>query len=587
MRFSFTAIVAFTTFAFTRGEEATVSSDGSAVYAVGRKQLWDLRFSDAYTNIATTIFYPADRSAFDPKEFQKINVLTLGLLPEIIRFQGNIWNSTKIIETYADDLTIDSFSYLDAPLARSGAFPLVHFFHADHSSHKVSISFLEHLASRGFIVVASDSPCSTPISVLKTLTDVVEEKGYDTAFCPNPLDVADYLRELITSSEKRVKVRKHVSPAHLTFLQGLNKVTMPGRYALIGHGRGALYTVYAGSRNGDVAVNIPLMSDPVFQNHFYCPQSYYDSKATCYHNDYVGSTPQKMEVPPWNFSSYFQVLAGKDSGYNSFLSLHSIKDVVSVEVMKGSAWINEASHSTALSELCTLALQNQALGTFISVLDPEFKRVVDECENTKASLPLQRMRIKEIVSAVLLRVFGDSPCAMRELIKNTNQNENYGAYFEDILDSDVATIECGSFGENPVVHDALVAAESKTESNGALLAFGAIFLCISAGIGGRESWKALKHHRAEALASQENNEDGAFADARDGRDTRTISAWTGAATKGSSSGEEDNPDEYQDSLGDLEMTALHAKLKKKFDSQAGHYKTNSRGGKASKHVSLI
>ena len=442
-------------------------------------------YDDGETSLPTTVLYPADRGnpSFPPAEFDVVNFLNMDILPETVMFHGRTWNVTRIISQYATDLTLPIRSYRDAPI-KSGLYPIVQFMHDDHHTHKLSLPILEHIAARGFIVIASDSPCNTPVTILKKLTaDKVDANDLSDVFCPNLLDISDYVRNLAISSADRLRLRKYVSPRALTFFRKLENVVVSSPYALIGHGRGGLYAVYAGDRGGDIAVTIPLMTDPVFEHHFYCPASIHHSDEHCYHTDFTSSTPQIIMTPPWNFTSYFAILADKDTSYNSYISLNSIDKVIRAKMYKGNMWINGAGASNVVSDLCMLALQNKALGTFMSALDPFFSKSVSECEMARAMLAGQREKLKEGITAALVHSFSGSACSEIELLKKTNRDTNFGAYFVNKFSQkdkpNFLNADCGDFGADPEKHDVALPFRASNDTSTTVLGLGVAFVTLS------------------------------------------------------------------------------------------------------------
>ena len=118
--------------------EFSISEDGSARYAVGRAQLWDLTYNDGITPVPTTCYIL--QIGHFPVSFKRINVLDMNLLPELVRFQGLV-ECDGDPQSVRRDLTIESFSYEDAPIGQESIYR--QFLH-DVDTHKL-IPFLSTL----------------------------------------------------------------------------------------------------------------------------------------------------------------------------------------------------------------------------------------------------------------------------------------------------------------------------------------------------------------------------------------------------------------------------------------------------------
>ena len=220
-----------------------------------------------------------------------------------------------------------------------------------------------------------------------------------------------------------------------------------------------------------------------------------------------------------------------------------------------------------MTDLCNLALQNKALGTFMAALDGEFRRKVDECEMARSMLSGQRKRLKGAVTAALVRAYSGSTCSEIELLRKTNPDTNYGAYYDDNFsekeNKDFLENKCGDFAEGPDLHDIAISGRGTkgeaTATSVGFLVVGVAFVAASAGllaVEGRKSYSgyALKYARQKEDDNpigvgefDGGNDDGTLKDHRVAEpptrceETRTISAFTGNFRDGAMSTTSRNP----------------------------------------------
>lgn len=137
------------------------------VYAIGTMEL---TIEDEDRPLDVTLWYPADAT---PGEEPIASYPLSGLL----RVPGE--------------------AYRDASLAADGApFPLILFSHGSESSRVLSLFLTEHLASRGFIVMAADHPGNNVDARLNRATD------FPVAYALRPFDVLrqlDYAAEVLNA----------------------------------------------------------------------------------------------------------------------------------------------------------------------------------------------------------------------------------------------------------------------------------------------------------------------------------------------------------------------------------------------------
>ncbi len=187
---------------------AEISRNGQPTFHVGRHEILDPPGAVG----RTTVFFPSD-----PIEWR---------LPDPIELAGGL-------------VSTPSRSFLDAPLYLPPAgkfYPVVSFLPANGTSHLLSYPLLEHIAARGFVVLASDA-----------------DGGNSSTSCPpdfGGLAASDFARALLAAG---------TMPAE-GFSSALSEATgAVQHYALIGHGSGGIASIGAGSRDGEVRLNGAVM----------------------------------------------------------------------------------------------------------------------------------------------------------------------------------------------------------------------------------------------------------------------------------------------------------------------------------------
>ncbi len=362
---------------------AAVVLGGAAKHQVGRRHA-ELAYEPTGAKSYTSVFYPAVPAAgAKPEEFD----------------MKQLFPPVPFPDYEAADLGLPTQSFLDAPISpppTGKKFPVVHFVHNPSYSHLLSLPILEHIAARGFIVVASDNPCN----YMKPFVEGSLPVGFGgsaPAGCPGAptnVEMLDFVRGVFFSA----------SPPK-PFTAELKGAALEVHFGVIAHnvdGIGA-EALAIGNRGGEVHFSAQIMG--------YNPQS-----ATA-------------------LSNYVQLLHPDAAQSSQAQATGAEAQITLTSGLKWTATLEGSTKNTPVTEFCHTVWKNPK--TFTPLLNqlsgiapglvPWVEALTQPCNpitgEGKGQLQATMTKISTALTASLVRTFGGTSgtCAQEAIVAMNNE----------------------------------------------------------------------------------------------------------------------------------------------------------------------
>ena len=394
---------------------ADIALSGAPLYRVGRREFPNLDFKGVACR--TTVYYPAERptgfvvdgSLDAPSSSSSTGTVDLSVLfPPLIK---------NILGVENTDLTMPALSSLDAPLrppVSGKRYPVVSFLHSTNGSHQFSSPMLEHIAARGFVILASDEPCNSFESGMRRNFDVAAALP---SWCPTGLEIADFVRNQLYAGQ--LTVPSVSSEGATTIANAVQR----DHYALVGWGVDVnIFSVRADDRVRAVQLTAELMSDTILYTEklasIYSQRNKHWNKT-----DNIMTNPFLQYVMGWGpvfrFANYVQVLPPVKLMYSTAAAAH--KTAVNVSTPDGFKWTISLPGITEMAPgqgFCYLVWQNFHQLHKVITLAESFDKLVaaylqnitvpcgSGTQNERKVLTKAALDVIEPVTVALVRAFG-------------------------------------------------------------------------------------------------------------------------------------------------------------------------------------